>query len=106
MHTTVSGIFFDKYTFCSQFITTWNLYWVGEFPHKEARRNFPDSAYAFGLSHYNLLTYNRAHELDQITVGRGRPVVVLDGVDECGDGDMLARLLELVLHLDKLLRKS
>ena len=52
------------------------------------------------------LAYNRAHELDQITVGRGRPVVVLDDPDECGHSDMLARLLELVLHLDKLPRKS
>ena len=34
----------------------------------------------------------------------GRPVVVLDGLDECGDSDMLARLMELVLLLDTLPR--
>ena len=33
---------------------------------------------------------------------RGRPVVVLDGLDECGDSEMLARLIELVLLLDGL----
>ena len=32
----------------------------------------------------------------------GRPVVVLDGLDECGDGKMLAQLMKLVLLLDKL----
>ena len=32
----------------------------------------------------------------------GFPVVVLDGLDECGDGEMLARLMKLVLLLDKL----
>ena len=43
---------------------------------------------------------NRAHELDQSSVGaRARPVVVLDHLDECGDrdGDMLPRLLESML---------
>ena len=30
------------------------------------------------------------------------PVVVLDGLDECGDGKMLARLMKLVLLLDRL----
>ena len=33
---------------------------------------------------------------------RGRLVIVLDGLDECGDGKMLARLMKLVLLLDKL----
>ena len=32
----------------------------------------------------------------------GRPVVVLDGLDECGDSDMLVRLMKLVLLLDRL----
>ena len=32
----------------------------------------------------------------------GRPVVVLDGLDECGDDEMLTRLMNLVLLLDKL----
>ena len=32
----------------------------------------------------------------------GRPVVVLDGLDECGDDEMLARLMKLVLLLDRL----
>ena len=32
----------------------------------------------------------------------GRPVVVLDGLDECGDGEMLTRLMKLVLLLDRL----
>ena len=31
-----------------------------------------------------------------------RPVVVLDGLDECGDGEMLAQLMKLVLLLDRL----
>ena len=33
-----------------------------------------------------------------------RPVVVLDGLDECGYDAMLARLLGSVLHIDKLPR--
>ena len=33
---------------------------------------------------------------------KGRPVVVLDGLDECGDGEMLARLMQLVLLLGTL----
>ena len=33
---------------------------------------------------------------------RSRPVIVFDGLDECGDGEMLARLMKLVLLLDKL----
>ena len=36
------------------------------------------------------------------SLAEGRPVIVLDGLDECGGGEMLARLMELVLLLDKL----
>ena len=32
----------------------------------------------------------------------GRPVVVLDGLDECGDGEVVAQLMKLVLLLDRL----
>ena len=37
-----------------------------------------------------------------LSAGGRRRVVVLDGLDECGDGEMLARLMKLVLLLDKL----
>ena len=50
-----------------------------------------------------LLIIEPASSISQVFASaRGRPVVVLDGLDECGDKEMLARLMELVLLLDGL----
>ncbi|KAF8311108.1 uncharacterized protein EI90DRAFT_1052858 [Cantharellus anzutake] len=37
-----------------------------------------------------------------LSLGKGRPVIVLDGLDECGNPDVLASLTRLVLLLDQL----
>ena len=51
----------------------------------------------------NLLILQPTSSISQVfSLAGGCPVVVLDGLDECGDGKMLARLMKLVLLLDQL----
>ena len=51
----------------------------------------------------DLLLLQPVSSISQVFLSaRGCPVVVLDGLDECGDSKMLARLMKLVLLLDKL----
>ena len=53
----------------------------------------------------DLLLAQPASSISQVfSSAGGRPVIVLDGLDECGDGEMLARLMNLVLLLDRLPR--
>ena len=53
----------------------------------------------------DLLILQPARSISQVFSSAGScPVVVLDGLDECGDGKMLARLMKLVLLLDNLPR--
>ena len=51
----------------------------------------------------DLLILEPVSSISQVfSLAGGRPVVVLDGLDECGDSEMLARLMKLVLLLDQL----